>query len=339
MKAAKPLLFLLFLSPLAFGETKGHQEILEATGARLLWDGESKKGIFIKGGRTITFFADEPILLIDGREVRYTGAIIYDRGNLKFSKDTADFVIQFYKGQTLEEKKEPPFKIAAIILDPGHGGRDSGALSRYPVDGVAVPLLEKNHTLDAALALEEMLQKKYKDKDIILTRRNDEYPSLEERVKIANDYPVKEEEGILYISLHANASLNTEAQGFEVWHLPEDFSRQVYRGPGELPYLKPIFNSLLEEEFIRESQRLARYILNRMDEGIGHLSPNRGIKAESWFVVRNAMMASVLIETGFISNREESGRLREPGYLQKLYQSIYNGIVDFVDFFEKQEKI
>ena len=70
---------------------------------------------------------------------------------------------------------------------------------------------------------------------------------------------------------------------------------------------------------------------------IGNNSPNRGIRAEEWFVVRNARMPSVLVEVGFITNETEARLLAEEAYLQKLGDGIYNGIVSFVDYFENRK--
>ncbi|WP_168203369.1 N-acetylmuramoyl-L-alanine amidase family protein [Oceanispirochaeta crateris] len=312
-----------------------HEELVAKTGARLLWDPAIKKGIFLKDKQSIAFMADESILLLNGRDVYYTAAIVYEKGVLKFSADTVDFISSFFLSEN-SRSTASQFRVAAIILDAGHGGRDSGATSSFPVDGIKVPLYEKNLVLDLTLALEEELSEKYTQKEIILTRTNDTYPTLEERVDLANSFNLQKGEGIIYISIHANASLNQKAQGFEIWYLPEDYRRQILNEEGHENRLDPVLNTLMEEEFTLESQKLAGYISENLKESLGETTPNRGIKEESWFVVRNAMMASVLIETGFITNNEETAKLRDPEYLMRLKNGIYNGIVDFVDFFENR---
>ncbi|MDP2815946.1 MAG: N-acetylmuramoyl-L-alanine amidase, partial [Rectinemataceae bacterium] len=133
---------------------------------------------------------------------------------------------------------------------------------------------------------------------------------------------------------------NKTAKGFEVWYLNPEYRRTVVdenkaKKMGE--EIVPILNAMLEEEYTTESIILARRILGRMEKSIGKESPSRGIRAEEWFVVRNARMPSVLIETGFVTNPEEAALLSDESYLRRLSDSIYNGIVDFVLYFEGQK--
>ena len=315
-------------------QTINHRELIEKAGARLLWDPLTRKGILIKGRDSVAFFADEHILLFNGKEAVYDAAIVYEQGEIRFSGETANRITNFFMKNRDSRTAGTEFKVAAIILDPGHGGRDSGTSSSFEVDGIPVIFKEKNMVLDQALALEEMLKKKYPNKEILLTRRNDIYPTLEERVELANSYVPGPGEGIIYISLHGNASLNTKAKGYEVWYLPEDYRRQIVGIRDD--DIQPVLNTLMEEEFTLESKKLAGFVLDELDKRFDDPELNRGLKEESWFVVRNAMMASILIESGFISNREETALMRRPEYLKRINDGIYNGIVNFVDFFENR---
>ena len=96
----------------------------------------------------------------------------------------------------------------------------------------------------------------------------------------------------------------------------------------------PILNTMLEEEFLVESIKLASYILENLDEQVGDVSENRGLKEEAWSVVRKANMPSLLIELGFLSNQEEAALMAQENYLNKLAMGIYNGIVEFITRFE-----
>jgi N-acetylmuramoyl-L-alanine amidase len=141
----------------------------------------------------------------------------------------------------------------------------------------------------------------------------------------------------LFISIHANASFNKNARGYEVWYLSPDYRRTVidatnFTGSAEVV---PILNAMMEEEFTTESIIIAQSIMKRFDESIGKLSPSRGIKAEQWFVVRNARMPSVLVELGFVTNLEDARLLSDRSYLMKLSEALYKGAVDFVGNFEK----
>ena len=91
---------------------------------------------------------------------------------------------------------------------------------------------------------------------------------------------------------------------------------------------------MLEQEYMTASIVLARSIMEGLDKSLGSLSINRGLKEEPWFVVRNARMPSVLIEVGFVSNREEAILLSDPAYLKKISEGIYNGMEHFISVFE-----
>ena len=99
--------------------------------------------------------------------------------------------------------------------------------------------------------------------------------------------------------------------------------------------IAPIINIMLEEEFTTESIILAQKVYQRMDRIIGDRSPARGIRAEEWFVVRNAKMPSILIEVGFVTNKSEALLLSQAGYLRQIADAIYNGVCDFIEHFEQ----
>jgi N-acetylmuramoyl-L-alanine amidase len=91
---------------------------------------------------------------------------------------------------------------------------------------------------------------------------------------------------------------------------------------------------MLEEEFTTESIMMAQALVNRVEESLGSRIPSRGIKAEEWFVVRNARMPSVLVEMGFVSNESDALLMTDDAYLRDMADSLYKGIVDFVTAFE-----
>jgi len=144
-------------------------------------------------------------------------------------------------------------------------------------------------------------------------------------------------EAVIFVSIHANASFNKDAEGYEVWYLNPSYRRSVVDGKRAETLDKeilPVINSMLEEEYTTESVFLATTILDGLSDSIGSVSTNRGLRPEEWFVVRNARMPSVLVEVGFVTNEAEARLLSDPGHLQKLGDGIYNGIVGFIDYFE-----
>jgi N-acetylmuramoyl-L-alanine amidase len=237
--------------------------------------------------------------------------------------------------------RNPPspdaLRIAAIIIDPGHGGKDPGAIGEHRINGKVVKFQEKEITLNISKSLQALLKSAYPDKRILMTRTGDTFPSLEERVAIANSVPLKENEAIIYISIHVNSSLNKTARGYEVWYLKPEYRRDLIdkKKFTESAEVMPIFNDMLQEEFNSESTRMAKFILNRFTETLGNRIPSRGMKAENWYVVRNARMPSVLVELGFISNLEDVRLMTDAAYLKHFSEALYKGIADFVAEFEQ----
>jgi N-acetylmuramoyl-L-alanine amidase len=92
---------------------------------------------------------------------------------------------------------------------------------------------------------------------------------------------------------------------------------------------------MLEEELTTESILMARSILKRIEAVAGKQIPSRGIKAEEWFVVRNARMPSVLVELGFVTNETDALLMGDDAYLKKVSDALYKGISDFIAFFER----
>ena len=230
-------------------------------------------------------------------------------------------------------------RIKAIVIDPGHGGKDSGAVGHYVLNGKAAQLKEKDVVLTVGLELASELTKAYPDKEIILTRSKDEFITLEQRTVIANKIELKENESIIFVSVHANASLNSKAKGYEVWYLPPEYRREVLDDTvkqSEPKDVVPILNTMLEEEITVESILLAQSIQKGLSLEVGDKIDDRGLKEESWFVVRNAKMPAVLVEMGFITNQNEAVILGDKSYLKKISKGIYNGISGFINHFEKQ---
>jgi N-acetylmuramoyl-L-alanine amidase len=152
---------------------------------------------------------------------------------------------------------------------------------------------------------------------------------------MANSVKLGEHEAIIYISIHANSAFNPTSSGFEVWYLTPDYRRTVIdKTDKDSAEILPILNSMMEEEFTTESVLIAKTLMDNLAGQIGKQSQNRGIKEESWFVVRNARMPSVLVELGFVSNPDEVRLLANDDYLQKCATGIYNGLSTFISHFE-----
>ncbi|MCG8451755.1 MAG: N-acetylmuramoyl-L-alanine amidase [Spirochaetales bacterium] len=339
-----PYKFLLFLGLLLFycapwgtlwAQPVSLEQLLIRSGATMQWNPWRREGRLVKEGRVIVFQPGQPWFVLDGGRLLSGGTVIERDGQLVFSTEAASAI---YSAFGMEDSLPQPYRLTTILIDPGHGGRDSGASRTWPVDDVLHPLPEKDVVLEISLRLAQALQERYPQKNVLLTRDNDVYPSLEERVAMANGVETGVREGMIYISIHANASLNAKAEGFEVWYLPRDYRRTLEdKSEGLDSRIAPIVNALWEEEFTHESVRLADMILDGFSGNLGDDVANRGRREESWFVVRNARMASVLVEIGFLTNPSEAQRLRRPEYLSRITEGLYNGVADFVRYFESKE--
>jgi len=311
------------------------RDLAVSSGAVFRWDPYLETGELSLKYDTVRFKIGVPFVLVNYKDKIENVAVARDEnGAVYLAGSGAEAVKNFF-----DDRKDVPGSIIvrAIIIDPGHGGKDPGAIGRHIVDGKKVVLKEKDVVLDVAKGVFLLLKTRYPDKEIIMTRDSDRYISLEQRTEIANSVKLKENEAMIFVSIHANASLNPRSRGFEIWYLPTDYRRRLL-DPGsldkDLSDVAPILNSMLEEEFTVESILLAKQIQSGLKRAVGNTIPDRGLKEESWFVVRNAKMPAVLIELGFVTNKEEASVMSREGYLKKMSNGIYNGICSFIDHFD-----
>lgn len=332
------ILFLLLCS-VCFADNASVKENLslieqaEKQGITIYWDTLSSNGVLEKNGHQVTFTPDSQVIILDNDKIKLTDAPIIKNDKLLVSNDFVSELEKFFK----EESSSVPYKVGVILLDPGHGGKDPGALYTYNINGKKVTIKEKDITLKISKILSSKLKQTYPDKRIIMTRDTDKFLSLEERTEIANSVKLQNNEAVVYVSVHVNASLDKKASGYEVWYLSPGYRRTVLDESSvqDDKSLFPILNSLMEEEYTTESVLIAKFIMDGLQEQIGKQSKARGIKAAEWFVVRNANMPSVLVEVGFLTNQAEAMNLNSDSYLQKTAMGIYNGISAFITHFER----
>ncbi|WP_300672638.1 N-acetylmuramoyl-L-alanine amidase [Desulfoluna sp.] len=220
--------------------------------------------------------------------------------------------------------------VRRIVIDAGHGGKDNGAPGYYK--GVS----EKNIVLSLSKRLAVKLRKELKC-EVILTRSNDRYLSLDERTTLAN-----RKRADLFISIHANASRNKKAYGVETYflNLAKDrdsinvAARENATSEKNISDLHTILNSLMKNAKINESSRLAQYVQSSL---VSSLSKNytrirnKGVKQAPFYVLLGARMPAILVETGFISNKSECKRLTSATYQDKICEGIVKGVKRYID--------
>ena len=305
---------------------------LVETGLTLEWNPLLQVGNLVGRLTEVTFQPGLAWVVVDRRRILEMPAIHRTEAVLMLPAATASQL------RTLLVPPAPRQRVVAILIDPGHGGRDPGTNHVHTINDEALTVVEKEIVLQVGQELYRQLRRRYPDKDVVLTREDDTYVSLEQRVALANDHIPPEPDVTLFVSIHANASpFNADASGFEAWVLPSEYRREVldlHSLPEPEREIHPILNLMLEEEITRESVVLAQRLLDGLETGLAGVARNRGIREESWYVVRNTRMPAALVELGFVTNQDEAERLTQADYLRRLAGALYSGVEAFVEWFE-----
>ena len=307
------------------------------------WDPFLYSGTFLMGNHHISFLAgtspgETGYLLLDSNEVFSSELPFPEKQGLFFPVRFSDVLQSAFSHAIREDLTR--YRIAAIIIDPGHGGKDPGALSagEFIINGKASRAIEKNIVLDVSLRLKKVLEQSYPGKQILMTRDSDTFPSLSERTAFANAVQLRDNEAIIYISIHANKAINnSRARGYEVLYLNPDFRRDLIDSSkfGDSSDILPILNDMLQEEYTTESIFIGQSIINAFKEVLGPAVPSRGLKAGEWMVVKNSRMPAVLVELGFLDNPDDILLMTTEDGLRKLTEALYKGIDGFINAFER----
>ncbi|MDR0444510.1 MAG: N-acetylmuramoyl-L-alanine amidase [Treponema sp.] len=329
------------LHSLSFDETLTELEFISpGTIPEFQWDPLFQDGVFNMGDHSGAFFTAEKegetgFLLFDNRELFTVPLPYHDNGKLVFPEA---FVVTLKDVFTRSfENDASRFRIAAIMIDPGHGGRDPGAIGKPVVNGKTMQVAEKDIVLKVAKNLKSLLSAAYPDKRILMTRETDVFISLEQRADMANAVTIKDNEAVIFISIHANWAGNPNARGYEVWHINSNYRRTLL-DPSKYDYsedIMMILNAMEEESTLTESIILADSLLQGLGQALGKSVPSRGRKANDWFVVKNSRMPAVLVELGFVSNPQDAVIMTGGEGLQKLTESLYKGIESYINIFER----
>ncbi|NNK56092.1 MAG: AMIN domain-containing protein [Desulfofustis sp.] len=213
--------------------------------------------------------------------------------------------------------------IGTIVLDPGHGGKDPGA--------IAFGMKEKDIVLKMGKRLAVHLREKL-GATVILTRKDDSFMPLEERTAIANTNSAD-----LFVSLHINAHPSPDIRGFETYFLNLTTNAEAMRvaarenatSTHQLSDLQDILSDILQNSKINESSRLAERVHDSIDNGFSesHFAlKNMGVKQAPFYVLIGAEMPAILIEIAFISNPDDAKLLGDKEFIDKLAEQISDGI-------------
>jgi N-acetylmuramoyl-L-alanine amidase len=234
--------------------------------------------------------------------------------------------------------RELGLKINRIVIDPGHGGFDTGAKGPQG-------LLEKDLCLDVALRLGQLIEQNIPGAEVVYTRKDDSHVPLEERTAIANGADAD-----LFISIHANSSDIREVRGVETYYLSlattkeakELAIRENALSQESLHDLPDLVKKITSNEKIAESKLLAAEIQGTLSQRLQLVSRherNRGVKQAPFIVLTGANMPAVLSEISFVSNASDETLLLEGGQRQRIADGLYRGISAYLDGLHGQPQI
>lgn len=244
-------------------------------------------------------------------------------------------------------EREPLKQIRTIVLDPGHGGENEGALG-------VVEIQEKFLTLELAYRLRDKLQQKYPDARVLLTRYWDRDLSLSERVHYANL-----QEADLFISLHYNAAVHNRAIGYETYFLAADEATPgAQEKKGEpIATATPVVTGLAAEDMEqkegtyndalltlkrdlererqnRESGVFAELVQANLAERLESI--DRGVKQADFGVLRGALMPAVVVEAGFLTHPEEGVAVTAADHRERTASALLGAIEAFDEKLEER---
>lgn len=219
-------------------------------------------------------------------------------------------------------------KIGRIVIDPGHGGHDTGTIGPNG-------LQEKDLVLDVAKRLGKLLDTRL-GANVVYTRQDDTFIPLETRTAIAN-----QEQADLFVSIHANSSRDPDARGVETYYLNftsnanalEVAARENAVSDKSIHELQDLVKKIALKEKIEESREFATNVQQSLHSGLSSKNPgirDRGVKKAPFIVLIGANMPSILAEISFVSNPGDERKLGTAEYRQRIAESLYKGISKYV---------
>ena len=263
------------------------------------------------------------IILIFKRNIHSPNIYFLKKKNNKYARVVIDY-------------KNKPKKRKIVVVDPGHGGRDSGAVG-------ITKKLEKNITLKVALLLKKEFSK-YDEFRVILTREKDVYLKLRERTRIA-----KNSNADIFISLHADFNKNRRTRGISLYTLSEKASdkeaealarrenRSDFLGnvdlSSESSEVTNILIDLTKRETLNQSSHLVNFLIKDIKNEMNLLK--RAHRFAGFTVLKSLDIPSVLIEMGYLSNKQDSKLLVSHNYQKKITSNIVKAVKNYFDWIEK----
>jgi len=226
---------------------------------------------------------------------------------------------------------ESSSRVHVIVIDAGHGGKDRGTMAPHGMD-------EKDIVLDVAKRVRMLLEGA--GIKVIMTRDTDDFISLPERTVIAARSGAD-----LFVSVHVNSNQDHAVSGFLVYYLETVSKRDLNEeqrkenehtflqslSANDSPTLQAVVTDMMDTLKVSQSQKLAKLMVKEARKEPGVKVRGDGIRLCHFFVVRNTLIPAVLVETGFLSNHMEHGKLISALYRQKMAEIIARGVLDYAN--------
>lgn len=219
-------------------------------------------------------------------------------------------------------------EIRTIVIDPGHGGKDPGAVGRRGTR-------EKAITLKVSLYVRDLIKKRL-GKKVLMTRDRDVFVALEDRADFANKHGAD-----LFVSIHVNAHPRRSVKGLEIYYFGKASDRRAMEvaarenrqnGISLDPNLEFILADLRTTKMVQDSLEFAWTTSERMVHRLDgrYQVTNHGVKTAPFYVLRFTTMPSILAEIGYVSNPAEEKRLRSRAFQRQVAEAIFDGIKAYV---------
>jgi N-acetylmuramoyl-L-alanine amidase len=331
----------------------------------------SQKGKLYRKDHHAVYSVGLSTFVVDGALFKSSGPVCRKTGRVLIPLDAGEFILKSFRpgmrlkrvGDVLyaeykpeerahEEKESVARKagkdrISFIVIDPGHGGKDPGAVGKGGLE-------EKEITQKVARYLQHMIKSRIQDIRVLLTRSDDRFVELSRRTEIANRLLKKNENGI-FLSIHVNSSLSSRISGYETFFLSQNPTNEDARNTAALENNVIILeekskrkNSLDDVDYIEammittQIQKESSALASSIQEGLAKKNTvfaSRGVKKADFFVLRGVLMPAVLIEVGYISNKKEAQYLQKESHRKIIADGIAEGVEMFIKKYNSLLKV
>lgn len=319
-------------------------KLCSSYGVRYSWDSYITTARIEKGSSEIVLRSGSSTILVNGAHKKMDRPAALSSGEMYVPLSFVNKNFGQLVGERAAEEAPPEvvtrpriYRIGTMVIDAGHGGKDPGATGRR------TRLKEKSMTLSIAKKIGAILERS--GLRVIYTRKDDTFIPLPKRADIANRAKAD-----LFVSVHINASRSKSLSGFECYHLSEatddnaraleafEDSSLTMNEKAQVEHSRPLDKTLWDltlTENRAESSELASYICDTVEAA--RISHVRGVRSARFYVLKHTLMPAVLVEIGYLSNRAEEAKLKDPAFLDRMAELVAAGVLKYKNEYERTE--